>query len=793
MNFFKKVFSIICFFLLILPFRGQDLFKGKNIDSSFINYTQRPREIAYAHLNKSTFIVGEDIGFTTYVINNQTNSFSSFATNLYCIIKDKDDKIIKKQLIKVENGVAHNTISIDSLFTSGEYKFIAFTNWIRNFKEHNYFAETIRIIDPQKEIVIKNETISNKIDAQFLPESGHLLANTENKVGIIVKNELGYGISNIIGDLLDERKLVVTSFKVNKLGIGSFIFTPKINKKYTAKISYNDNEYLFPITSIERKGITLSVKRRSKGISIFLNTNQLTLKEIKRKPYFISIHNGKEITKYPISFDTNLSIEEFINPFYLSNGINIITLFNNNNNPIAERLFFNYDKIKLVKINTVSVQKIKDSTLVTLNFNNAIPNSFNNISISILPTETKSYKHHHNILSYYYLKPYLKGVIENGKYYFSNITEQTKKDLDNLLITQGWSSYNWYDIFNNNNQTKYFIEDGISVKVKVRNNKESKYVIHPVGKQKPNYYVLNENENQFLAFSLFPKSDEKVRLSSINEKGILKPLTSYLAFYPKEIPKLKPEYTLLSPKRDFYIKSNLKNSFYNSTLNKTQQLDEVIIKSKMNETRTENIKRRTFGKVHIFSDIDRKRDISFLDYIRNKGYAAVVVKGIVTIKKSSEANTIYGGNTPTIYLNGAQLFGFSDLTSLDMSEVEYIDINKHGIGEGIRGGAGGVIRIKTNSNLQYKTKKTITYRSYPFPLTFTTPKKYYTPIYQSYRNLFFSEYGVINWFPINNISKNGAVNFKIEKNKYDSFKVLIEGFSGNGNFIFEEKTINLEK
>ena len=792
MNHLKITISILLLILSIIPANSQELFKDKNIDSSFINYTQRPREIAYTHLNKSTFIVGEDIGFTTYILNNLTNSFSSLAANLYCIIKDKDDKIIKKQLIKVKDGIAYNTITIDSLFTSGEYKFVAFTNWMKNFNEQNYFVETIKIIDPKKETIIKNKTISDKIDAQFLPESGHLLANTENKLGVIIKNELGFGIANLTGELLDQNKRIITSFKVNKLGIGSFVFTPSFNEKYTVKIHYNDKDIFFPIKNIEFKGITLAVQKRTKGISIFLKTNDLTLNDISGKPYFISIHNGTKIKQFSIEFSTNLTEEIFINPFYLHKGINIITLFNLQNNPIAERLYFNYDKINPVKTNSVAVQKLKDSTLVTLNFNNLAPSTIKNISISVLPEGSKSYQHHHNILSYYYLTPYLRGTVENAKYYFSDITAKTKIDLDNLLLTQGWSSYNWYTIFNDNTKSKHFIEDGISVMVKVKNNKKSKYVIHPVGKQKPNYYVLNEDETQFLALSLFPKTDEKIKLSILDEKGVLKPLTSYLAFYPNKIPEIKLEYPSLSPKIGFYIKSNLKNSFYNSSLNKTQQLDQVIVKSKIKETRTEDIKRRTFGKVHVFSDVDRKRDISFLNYIRNKGYTAIIKKGDVTIKKSSEANSIYGGSTPTIYLNGSQLFDFSDLTILDMSEVDYIDINKHGMGEGIRGGAGGVIRIKTNTNLQYTTKKTIAYRSYPFPLTFNTSKKYYTPLYESSKNNFFYEYGVIDWLPINKITKNGFLYFKIENNKYDDAQLFIEGFSNDEKFIFEEKTIKLE-
>ena len=128
MLFIKKISFLFLLLTMSVPLKAQNIFKESKIDSSFINYVKKPREVAYSHLNKSTFIIGEDIGFTTYILNSTTNLLSSFTSNLYCVIKDENEKVVKKQLIKVENGVAHNSILIDSLFTSGTYKFFAFTN-----------------------------------------------------------------------------------------------------------------------------------------------------------------------------------------------------------------------------------------------------------------------------------------------------------------------------------------------------------------------------------------------------------------------------------------------------------------------------------------------------------------------------------------------------------------------------------------------------------------------------------------------------------------------------------------
>jgi len=64
------------------------------------------------------------------------------------------------------------------------------------------------------------------------------------------------------------------------------------------------------------------------------------------------------------------------------------------------------------------------------------------VSIAVLTT-TQSYNHAHNSFSSTYLKPYIKDFIENPSYYFKNNKVNTRQNLDLLLITQGWSKYNW--------------------------------------------------------------------------------------------------------------------------------------------------------------------------------------------------------------------------------------------------------------------------------------------------------------------------------------------------------------
>ncbi|MEE9406465.1 MAG: hypothetical protein V3V28_00180 [Polaribacter sp.] len=327
---------------------------------------------------------------------------------------------------------------------------------MKNFKEQNFSVQPFTVINPDETKEIKNKSISDKIDAQFLPESGHLLANTRNVIGLIIKDENSFGIPDVFGDLLDSKNEVLASFTVNNLGIGRFSFVPENDEKYTVRIVYNNKESFFSINNIEQKGVVLSTIQKENEVILSIKTNKLTLPSIKNKMYKVTLHNGKKLTNYPVKFNRKNTIYHIFETDLLSPGVNVFTLFDELNNPIAERLAFNFRGVKTATSDAFNVKKSTDSLAISLSYKTINIAKLNNISVSVLPTDTIAYKHHHNIVSYNYLQPYLKGEIENAQYYFNIINNTTKFHLDNLLITQGWSSYSWYNIFNQSSKINYF-------------------------------------------------------------------------------------------------------------------------------------------------------------------------------------------------------------------------------------------------------------------------------------------------------------------------------------------------
>jgi hypothetical protein len=779
---------IFCIFFSFINAQEQ----SSDIIDKYENYTSDAREVIYVHLNKSTYIKGESIGFTAYVLDKDKKKPSNLTTNLYITLEDEKGKLVSEKLLKVDNGVAENVIEMDSSFTFGHYTFKAYTNWMRNFNEKNYFIESLRIIDPEKEKSIVSEIVQNDIDAQFLPESGHILNGVINKIGVVLKDIKGYGIPFAEGVVTDQHNNLVTTFKVNKLGIGSFLLLASEKEQYTVKIKYLNKEHNFSIGQrVEKIGVSLSLANHKDKIIVALKTNPESISFVSGKNYSLSLHNGSDMQIFDILFENDLEYIKVFDPKTLSPGINILTLFNEDNIPILERIFFNFSKINIIESNHISLKKMKDSTRLKLNFRDIDPKEFNNISISILPRETQSYKRHYNLLSHTHLRPYLNGDIEASSYYFTNVTDRKMMDLDNLLITQGWSSYDWNTIFNYNNNLQFEFEQGIKLKANTNEDSselESTYMVYDEVNNEPYFFeVKNTDVNHFYIDNLFPLESNSIYLSKFENKNVY-PTKLYIQAIPSKIPSLSTSNNILRPKEYYRLESNLNsNQLSFDNIKNVQELDEVVLNAELtkDELRIKELKKKIRGDVDIIGDTEIKKHMYLSNYLVANGFYA---EDLHQYGRLYVSNKKPGSNKPDpppiVYFNGFRADS-RDLYTLLLNDIDYIAIDRNS--KGVR--HLGVIRIISyqGSRKQDNRKKK---QKFVFPLTFSPQKKFYVPKYRYYNDDFYIGFGTVDWKPQLSVDEEGYISFKIEQQEVP-ITLFVEGITNDGSFIFEEKTISL--
>ena len=788
--------SILLFIIVFCSSMVQPLMAQKanleDIITPFKDYSSLYREVAYCHLNKSTYIKGEMIGFSGYVFDKDLKTPSKLTKNLYCVITDDSNNIIKSKLVKVNNGFTNNIFNTDSLFTSGNYKFKAYTNWMKNFDERNAYVEYFRVIDSEIDSTVKSTITENVLDAQFLPEGGHFVDFVKTNVGVVIKNSQGFGEPSVEGDVYDANNKFITSFKTNSLGIGRFLLFPEINQKYKVKINHLNKDFEFSIEDIKLKGIAIHVNNSNGNVALEFKTNQETLKDIKDKPFKLVIHNGKEAKGVNIAF-TEKDLVKMVDYEELLPGLNIFTLFDENNAPILERMFFNFNGIDIINSGNMSYAKEKDSMRIYIplkNLHDALEEN-QNISISVLPEGTKSYERHQNIISHTFLQPYLKGYIENAKYYFTNIDAEKRFALDNLLITQGWSSYNWNNIFNNNVTDSFVFEDGILFKANKNSNGINDFILYPLKNNDGHIISLSEDKNSFVKSGLFPEEDEKLSIGALGKKGKLNDPGLYVQFFPSKIPELHNEFETLYTNQSAITKATPNKPFTLTDITETQQLEDVIVKAAPRKsTKLEKFRASALDIVDVFDNTKRELNLTFSQYVNFYLPDFIASEAGGTLDVINRNPVSFQTNRPAIYLDDVLISSLEIFIGFFMNDVDFVAVNRRGVGEGFLG-AGGVIRIYTASGFYNRDLKTNFSRKFEFPLAFADNKKYYVPKYDLYNDDFFKEYGVIDWIPNCKVDSQGNLNFTVYNPANNNIKLFIEGVCDEGAFISEIKVLNV--
>lgn len=287
-------------------------------------------------------------------------------------------------------------------------------------------------------------TNPDAIDLQFFPESGDLVHGLISKVGFKAVSMAGTGLE-IAGDIMDQQNRIVTSFKANKLGMGDFLMLADSTNRYYARITSKREEGLilkYELPKVKSQGTVLSVVNQKDKIVLRVTSNMLNGKPISVR----STSRGVRYydAKGRINRDGQL---QFAFPAdELPEGIIVFTLYDQDEKPLAERLFFNQVSHKKLNIQVQTDKPYyeqREKTRVTTTVTNTRGEPVQaNISYLVINRREMGLlqQERDNLVSYLLMNSELKGDIEQPGYYFQSGIDRSK-DLDVLMLTQGWRQY----------------------------------------------------------------------------------------------------------------------------------------------------------------------------------------------------------------------------------------------------------------------------------------------------------------------------------------------------------------
>ena len=450
MKFIKQIKKATCLLIVCPQIILSSAFCQDNLSSITASFSQHHQSVIkeklFVHTDKSFYVTGEIAWFKVYSVDASMHKPLEISKVAYVEILDSTNNHLLQAKIALNNAEGHGSFYLPPTLNSGNYKLRAYTNWMKNFGADYFFEKNITIINIQKGIDASVTKPANKFDVQFFPEGGNLVNNIQSKIAFKGIDQYGKGIS-FTGFLLDKNDTVLT-FKPEHAGMGSFSFTPLSNHSYKAFVQPTSGQSeVIDLPVAYSKGYVMSLTDSTDKIKVTLQSDTLNEQEV-----YLFVHT-REIIKVALkNFTQNGKTVFIFDKGLLGDGISHITIFNDQKQPVCERLYFKKPS-KQLEIKLSSNQPLyatrKKVSITIQPDDTGVKNDSASLSMTVYRLDSLQSFDAATINSYLLLTSDLKGFVEDPNYYFLNDDKETNTSLDYLMLTNGWRRFKWEEVLNN--------------------------------------------------------------------------------------------------------------------------------------------------------------------------------------------------------------------------------------------------------------------------------------------------------------------------------------------------------
>ena len=427
---FKKCFagiflSLICYSNVY----GQPDFiqSTRTIFNEWKNQTLLER--IYAHTDKADYLAGEILWYRIYTYDATSQFPVNISKVVYVEILDASNKPIWQGKNEIDSGAAKGSIQLPISLNSGAYTFRAYTNWMKNFGPQQFFHKAISVVNTIRASSPDSSPVKQKVI--FYPEGGNLVAGLQSRVAFHITGQLGQYQT---GYLLNSRNDTVLQFEPVYEGMGTFTFTPVPGETYRSII--NGTESGLP--NVEQKGYVMTVASSGKNVMVNVNTNAVD--EAKKIYLFVHRHQQLKVSEVQTSDNGNASF--LINEKDIPPGVSYFTIFNEDRQPVCERLWFSNPGKKPLFIKTDS-NNYSRRNKVMLEVGMREVRSEGSISIAVYHVDSLARGDlDDDIVNHLWMTSEIGHVENPGRYFEEGMTASA----DLLMLTKGWRRFSMNNI-----------------------------------------------------------------------------------------------------------------------------------------------------------------------------------------------------------------------------------------------------------------------------------------------------------------------------------------------------------
>lgn len=397
-----------------------------------------PQEKIHLVFNKNSFVSGENLWLKSFVFSGY--ELSPTSTSMFVELYDSNKTQISKKILPLINGQGSGSFTLPENLKEGVYYIRAYTAWMSNFSEDFQTLRQFVVYNPSSpQKLVLNDT--SEWSASVFPESGTFVEGINTKFAVRLQSK-GIPPSEWSGYIVDAEKpdLKLTSFKGFDQNVGAFSLTPKAGIKY--QLIVNDakgNQRVINLPHVSDSGINLQVSTGNEAVKFSLKSKNITPGTLYK---IIGTINNQLVFKVNSEkiFEKTFSIPTQ----QLVNGILQLTVFDDKENIVAQRLTFVQPGLLRIKKPEVLLSNLDESPRAENTF--SITPNLNNSAYTVLVMDgsLESSEDENSLLSTLWLTGDIPSKIYTPSQYFK--PNHNPEALDALLISEKWKRFDWRNI-----------------------------------------------------------------------------------------------------------------------------------------------------------------------------------------------------------------------------------------------------------------------------------------------------------------------------------------------------------
>ena len=392
-----------------------------------------PQDQPYMLFSKRIYETGEDVWFKAWLFDRSLLTLSNRSQTLFLRIYDSADSLVWNEKYPIFGGRAEGHVFIGEKWKTGEYR-------VEGYTQSSFYVDSTEAIFPQKIRVVdridkqkpqdtRTGLQKDNIRLGLYPEGGYLVQGIKNYVAFKATDNQGVPVP--LSGWLCENGARILDIESYHDGMGL---------RYTVQLT---NGQEFPLPTSLRSGMVMHLEHTDRKNVVF-SARQLRGSMPRRISLFVQMRGVPCYQAGGVLRDS-LIISLPMSGFP-GQGIAEATLFDEQQRPIAERLFYVLPDKQLTitarPSKEVYIRRDKGEVRIHVTDSEGKPVQAE-ICMSIFDKAYMSQAYRETMLSYNFLSTQIRGNIHHPAYYFDRKNPDRLQALDLLLLTQGWRRYTW--------------------------------------------------------------------------------------------------------------------------------------------------------------------------------------------------------------------------------------------------------------------------------------------------------------------------------------------------------------